>query len=99
MLEWLPGGYWDNEAVKRPEALVPMVLYRGDADGVPTRVVPGRSPAPACSFLWLHSPFPIWLFTKCPHVDHFGPEPVSAQTFTSSCLLSVVIPSGVPFPQ
>lgn len=44
-------------------------------------------------------PFPHPALTKCPHVDHFGPEPVSAQTFTSSCLLNAVIPSGVPFPQ
>lgn len=58
---------------------MPMVLYRGDADGVPMGVVPGQSLGPV-------------VLTKYPCVDYFGPD-VSAQISTSSCLFNPAIPS------
>lgn len=93
MLVELLGGYWENKPVRDPVLLVIQTRYAdgvtwGDANGVLQEAMPGKTPGPACSCMWLQSLFPF--------TDQCGPEPVSAPTSTRLCFFNPAIPSRCP---
>lgn len=97
MLEWLTGSYWDNEAA------VLLIIQRHwcrqcYTGGMLMVFVWGLCLGSHRDLPAAAEPSPHVALTKCPCADHFGPEPVSAPTSTSSCFVQPSDPLRRAFP-